>query len=242
MDTIHFETLGDAGFRCSIKLFSTTIKFCPCTASFAYSKLSEFPAYPSEVPMLIERGLQEIPALRADLETAVGASHSVFCLSCRGQKDYLYDERNRELAYATQKDHQESGPFPQRRCRRETTLSSVEKYNQRLDDERSGMEVDDESVCDPFRGPIYAAIIINNLPHTQNSGYALLCQNQGQTLALCNTPKSKKLGNLGFLSLAITSCFLTCGPVSAGQCNKTIMFTSGGMESSRQHPAVSYPN
>ena len=30
----------------------------------------------------------------------------------RGVKDYLYDQRHRESAYAAQNDHQDPGPFP----------------------------------------------------------------------------------------------------------------------------------
>jgi len=55
---------------------------------------------------------QQISAHRFDLETAVGTSHSIFSLSSRGKKNYLYDQRLREFAYAAQKDHQNTRAFP----------------------------------------------------------------------------------------------------------------------------------
>jgi putative transposase len=43
------------------------------------------------------------------------------------------------------------GPFPQRRCRGEATLSGVEKHYQRLEDECAGVEVCHESIRNSFR-------------------------------------------------------------------------------------------
>lgn len=42
----------------------------------------------------------------------MGASDSVFFLSNRGQKNYLYDQRHRELAYALRKIIKNRGHFP----------------------------------------------------------------------------------------------------------------------------------
>jgi hypothetical protein len=63
-------------------------------------------------------------------------------------------------------------PIPQRRCCDKVSLSGVKKYYQRLEDERAGMEVGYESICNSFRRSIHAITAVMNLPHTQNCGYA----------------------------------------------------------------------
>ena len=101
------------------------------------------------------RLVQEIPDHGSDVAAAMGAGHSLLCVSSRSAQNHLHSQRHRGHAYAAQEDRQESRPLPQRRSCHQATLSGLVQHRERLKDATDYMEAGSQSVRHPVRRTLH---------------------------------------------------------------------------------------